>query len=98
MSSSSKTHIGKSQIKLDKVSDVYGQKVYTEKGVYLGEISDIKLDFTKSDASGIILENANNELKRVTDDSSEKIIIPYDWVESVHDIVLTTDVIERLDY
>lgn len=98
MSSSTKSHMSKSQIKMDKVSDVYGQKVYTKEGVYLGVVSNIKLDFSGADAVGIVLQDTNDELRQVTDDKSDNIIIPYKWVESVHDIVLTTDVIKRLDY
>ena len=98
MSSSTESNIGKSQIKMDKVSDVYGQKVYTKEGVYLGVVSNIKLDFSDADAVGLVLQDTNDELKQVTDYERDQIIIPYKWVESVHDIVLTTDVIKRLDY
>jgi sporulation protein YlmC with PRC-barrel domain len=90
--------MGKSQIKMDKVSDVYGQKVYTEEGVYLGVVSNIKLDLSGADAVGLVLQDANDELRQVIDNNNEKIIIPYKWVESVHNIVITTNIIERLDY
>lgn len=98
MSSSTKNQVKRTPATLDKVSDIYGQKVYTKKGVYLGVVSNIKLDFSGASAVGLALQDTNDELKQATDSKTEQIIIPYNWVESIHDIVLTTDVIERLDY
>lgn len=98
MSSARQSRPRESKVRLDKISDIYGQKVYSNRGVYLGTVTDIKLDFSESDAVGIALKDVNQDLKEATENNRNGIIIPYNWVESIHDVVLTTDVVQRLDY
>lgn len=98
MSSARQSRSRESKIRLDKISDIYGQKVYSKKGVYLGTVTDVKLDFSEADAVGIALTDVNQDLKEATENNRNGVVIPYKWVESVHDVVLTIDVVQRLDY
>lgn len=86
------------QARPDTVSDIFGLKVYTKSGVYVGTVDDVKVDFNQRKATGIALTDVNRELKKAANDSSNGVVIPYTWIDSVHDVVLTIDIIERLDY
>lgn len=78
----------------DTVTDIYGLEVYTQAGVYLGVVEDVRLDFRQNSATGLALVDVNRELQEESRD--EGVVIPYNWVESVHDIVITIDVVNRL--
>lgn len=84
------------QTRPDTVSDIFGQKVYSKSGVYLGVVEDVRLNFNQNGATGIALTDVNPNLREVADNN--KVVIPYNWVESVHDIVLTINIIDRLGY
>ncbi len=86
------------QARPDTISDIFGLKVYTKSGVYLGTIDDIRVDFTQQSSTGIVLTDVNPELEKAADSSGQGVVIPYSWVEAVHDVVLTIDIIKRLNY
>lgn len=85
-----------SRVTPDTVTDVYGLEVYSQTGVYLGVVEDVRLDFRQNSATGLALVDTNRELQSETNNQKEGVVIPYNWVESVHDIVITIDVINRL--
>lgn len=95
--STAQTDLQTGQARPDTVSDIFGQKVYTTSGVYLGIVEDVRLNFGQNGATGIALTDVNPELQEAAGDG-EGVIIPYSWVESVHDVVLTIDIIKRLVY
>lgn len=81
----------------DTVSDIFGLKVYSRSGVYLGVVEDVRLNFGQNGATGVALTDVNPEVQEVAG-GGEGVIIPYSWVESVHDVVLTIDIVRRLGY
>lgn len=81
----------------DTVSDMFGLKVYSKSGVYLGVVEDVRLNFTQDGATGVALTDVNPEVQKVAGDGNG-VVIPYSWVESVHDVVLTIDIVKRLGY
>lgn len=95
--STAQSDLQSGQARPDTVSDIFGQKVYTTSGVYLGVVEDVRLNFGQDNATGVALADVNPELQEAAGDG-DGVIIPYSWVESVHDVVLTIDIIKRLTY
>lgn len=87
-----------SKARPDTVSDIVGLEVYTKGGTYIGTVEDIRVNFNHNSATGVALKDVNTELKQASSGSSEVIVIPYNWIQSVHDIIITIDIINRLDY
>lgn len=81
----------------DTVSDVFGLEVYTHNGVYLGTVEDVRLNFSQNGATGIALTDVNPEIEEAAGGGTG-VVIPYSWVEAVHDVVLTIDIVKRLSY
>lgn len=82
----------------DTVSDAFGQKVYTDSGVYLGRVEDVRVNFNEDSATGIALTDVNPEVRESAGSSGDGVVIPYSWVKSVHDVVVTINIVERLQY
>jgi len=97
MATSTKKHFDGGQARPDTVTDIVGLDVYSKSGVYIGEVDDVRLDFTQQCSTGIALTNVNPEIMSVANDSGEGVVIPYNWIESVHDIIITIDILRRLD-
>lgn len=81
----------------DTVSDVFGKKVYSINGVYLGTVDNVRIDIQKNNVNGLCLTDVNSDMIKATGDDKENVIIPYGWVNSISDVVMTIDVIERLE-
>lgn len=94
---STSTKIKNKTARPDTVTDIIGLDVYTRSGVYIGEVDDVKLDFTQQSAIGIALTNINPELKTIKDSNQEGVVIPYKWSNSIHDIIITIDILRRLE-
>lgn len=82
----------------DTVTDIIGLDVYSKNGVYIGEVDDIRLNFSQECATGVALKDVNPEIEKVANNSKNGVVIPYNWIESIHDIVITMDIIQRLDF
>lgn len=96
MATTTKSHFESGQARPNTVTDIVGLEVYTESGVYIGEVDDVRLDFNQQSSTGIALTNLNPELSQVTENSKKGVVIPYNWLTSVHDVVLTIDFLRRL--
>ncbi|MES3517171.1 MAG: PRC-barrel domain-containing protein [Natronomonas sp.] len=79
-----------------EITALVGREVYSTGGVFVGEIEDLKLDLDSERVTGLALREANHELfdGRITD--ARGVIVPYDWVRAVGDVVLVHDIVERL--
>ena len=78
----------------DEITRFVGREVYSNNGVFVGEVEDIQLDTDERRISGLALGRVNEEL---FDKNKQKgVIIPYRWVSAVGDIVIIKDIIERL--
>ncbi|WP_421077448.1 PRC-barrel domain-containing protein [Methanothermococcus sp. Ax23] len=72
-----------------KISEILGKKIYTTKGLYVGETYDAMIDIEKSSVSGIVISDASRGcLRDNVSDPSKKIILPYKIVESIGNIIL----------
>lgn len=98
MSTAKNKHFSNEHARPDTVTDIIGLDVYTKNGVYIGEVDDIRLDFNQTKSTGVALKDINPELLKVVDNSRDGVVIPYTWVDSIHDIVITINLLERLSF
>ena len=81
---------------LEEIHTLVGREVYSNNGVFVGEVEDIKLDLPGEQVSGLALGEVNPALFAEIAASSSGVIIPYRWVRAVGDVILVNDVVERL--
>ncbi|MFA9515924.1 PRC-barrel domain-containing protein [Halopenitus sp. H-Gu1] len=81
----------------DEITSLVGREVYSNNGVFVGEVEDVRLDIESRAVTGLALTELNVELFRNRVQSGEGVIVPYRWVRAVGDVILINDVIERLE-
>ena len=79
-----------------EITSLVGREVYSNNGVFVGEIEDIRLNLQDEMVTGLALGSVNTDLLGPRISGSEGVIVPYRWVRAVGDIVLINDVVERL--
>ena len=79
-----------------EITSLVGREVYSNNGVFVGEIEDLRLDLDAEVVNGLAISTLNPTLFENQETGSKGVIVPYRWVRSVGDIVLVSDVIERL--
>ncbi|WP_336133520.1 PRC-barrel domain-containing protein [Natronomonas amylolytica] len=79
-----------------EITTLVGREVYSNNGVFVGEVEDIQLDVDQELVTGLALGEVNRELFDARVSKSNGVIIPYRWVRAVGDIVLVNDIVERL--
>ncbi|GAB7008291.1 PRC-barrel domain-containing protein [Halorubrum trueperi] len=80
-----------------EITSLVGREVYSNNGVFVGEIEDVRLDLDAQAVTGLALAELNRELFAGRVEGNTGVIVPYRWVRAVGDVVLVNDVIERLD-
>lgn len=79
-----------------EITSLVGREVYTNNGVYLGEVEDLRLDLDAENVTGLALHELNRELFREESSSARGVIVPYRWVQAVGDVVIVNDIAERI--
>lgn len=79
-----------------EITTLVGREVYSNNGVFVGEIEDIRLDLDKQGVTGLALHQLNRELFTSEIDSARGVILPYRWVQSVGDVVIVNSIVEHL--
>ncbi|MFT4922807.1 MAG: sporulation protein YlmC with PRC-barrel domain [Haloarculaceae archaeon] len=79
-----------------EITTLVGREVYTNNGVFIGQVEDLKLNLDTEEVTGLALHELNMELFGTETSSAQGIIVPYRWVQSVGDIVLVSDIVERI--
>ena len=79
-----------------EITSLVGREVYSNNGVYVGEIEDIQLNLDEKMVTALAVADLNGELFEDVPRSSG-VLVPYRWVRAVGDIVLVNDTIERLN-
>ena len=69
---------------LEEVSELIGVQVYTNKGVFLGNVNNLIIDIDNCRVDGLFITDTNPLLV----EDSRNIAVPYRWVQSVGDIIL----------
>ena len=76
-----------------KITTLVGREVYSNEGVFVGEVADVRLDLTERQAvTGLALTQLNDELFSDLVGSKKGVILPYRWVRAVGDVILVNDV------
>ncbi|MDY6779680.1 MAG: PRC-barrel domain-containing protein [Halobacteria archaeon] len=78
----------------DEITRLVGRDVYSNNGVFVGEVEDVQLETDDRRISGVALGGVNDEL--FDQDDNKGVIIPYRWVSAVGDIIIIKDIVERL--
>ena len=79
-----------------EITSLVGREVYSNNGVFVGEIEDLRLNVDGRTVTGLALSNLNTELFVEEARSGQGVIVPYRWVRAVGDVVLINDVVERV--
>jgi sporulation protein YlmC with PRC-barrel domain len=69
---------------LEEVSELIGVQVYTNKGVFLGNVNNLIVDIDACKVDGLFITDTNPLLV----EDSRNIAVPFRWVQSVGDIIL----------
>lgn len=80
----------------EEITTLVGREVYSNNGVFVGEVEDLRLNLDTEVVNGLALAALNPELFADVATGSKGVIIPYRWVRAVGDVVLINDVVERL--
>ena len=79
-----------------EITSLVGREVYSNNGVFVGQVEDLRLDLGGETVTGLALASLNDELFNGRAAGARGVIIPYRWVRSVGDIILVSDVVERM--
>ncbi len=76
-----------------QLSSLYGQELYTDRGIYVGKIEDVSVDIKEKRVSGLAVRNVNPNAFNAG--KKKGVIIPFRWVTAIGDIVLIKHVKRR---
>ena len=79
-----------------EITSLVGREVYSNDGVFVGEIEDLRLDMTDERVTGLALGRINRELFDDRVEGANGVLLPYRWVRAVGDVVLVNDAVEQL--
>ena len=79
-----------------EITSLVGREVYTSTGVFLGEVEDMRLDLDTQEVTGLALHGLNREMFADELTTSRGVIVPYRWVQAVGDIIIVSDIVERI--
>lgn len=79
-----------------EITSLVGREVYSNNGVFVGEVEDLRLNIDDETVTGLALANLNHELFAEEARSGQGIIVPYRWVRAVGDVILINDIVERV--
>ncbi|MEZ3114892.1 PRC-barrel domain-containing protein [Halobaculum sp. MBLA0147] len=79
-----------------EITSLVGREVYSNNGVFVGKVEDVRLDLHEEAVTGIALGELNDELFGARVGPREGVMVPYRWVRAVGDVILINDVVERL--
>ena len=79
-----------------EITTLVGREVYSNNGVFVGEVEDVRLNVDACAVTGLALGELNRELFSEVVAGENGVMIPYRWVRAVGDVILINDTIERL--
>jgi sporulation protein YlmC with PRC-barrel domain len=69
---------------LEEISEIVGLQVYTNQGVFLGNVNNLVLDVENGAVDGLFVGETNPLLV----EGGRAVSVPYRWIQSVGDIVI----------
>jgi sporulation protein YlmC with PRC-barrel domain len=94
-STSASTNTDDEADRAQDITTLIGRDVYSNNGVFIGEIEDVRLDLDAERVTGLAMTALNDELFANVVRGARGVIIPYRWVRAVGDVVLVHDLVER---
>lgn len=79
-----------------EITSLVGREVYSNNGVYVGEVEDLRLDIDGEIVTGLAVSEINRELFDGIATGARGVMLPYRWVVSVGDVVLVNDLVEHV--
>jgi sporulation protein YlmC with PRC-barrel domain len=79
-----------------EITSLVGREVYSNNGVYVGEVEDVRLNIDDQVVTGLAVSEINHELFEGVTAGARGVMVPYRWVMSVGDVVLVNDLVERV--
>ncbi|MCU4742083.1 PRC-barrel domain-containing protein [Halobacteria archaeon AArc-m2/3/4] len=79
-----------------EITSLVGREVYSNNGVFVGEVEDLRLNVDGEAVTGLALGSLNTELFAGEANGARGVIVPYRWVRAVGDVILINDVVERV--
>jgi len=79
-----------------EITSLVGREVYTNNGVFLGEVEDLRLNLDAQNVTGLALHQLNRELFSQESANARGVIVPYRWVQAVGDVIIVNDLAERI--
>ena len=79
-----------------EITSLVGREVYTNNGVYVGEVEDLKLNLDIRAVTGLAVGRLSRELFEAEAKNGKGVVVPYRWVRAVGDVILVADVVERV--
>jgi len=75
-------------ITVKNVSEVFGKDVFTDKGVFCGNVSDIEINMAKFRMNSLIVETGRGSFLSDMVGGKKGVIIPYTLVVNIGDVVI----------
>ena len=69
-----------------QITDLFGLQIYTDKGMFVGEVEDVVIDVDNKKMEGIVVGKVNDQLFELKNYKGLK--IPYRIISAIDDIVL----------
>lgn len=79
-----------------EITSLVGREVYTNNGVFIGEVEDLRLELDAENVTGLALHELSRELFGAEATSARGVIVPYRWVQSVGDVIIVNNIVERI--
>jgi sporulation protein YlmC with PRC-barrel domain len=79
-----------------EITGLIGREVYSNNGVFVGEIEDVRIDMRAEAITGLALGELNADLFASHVEGGQGVMLPYRWVRATGDVVLVNDIVERL--
>ena len=77
---------------IGEISTLFGLKVYTDEGRYVGVVEDVVIDVERKQIRSLALSEYN---KFLIDSKAPGVLIPYRLVKAVGDIIIIKDVFKK---
>jgi sporulation protein YlmC with PRC-barrel domain len=68
------------------ITDLFGLQIYTDKGMFIGEVEDVVLDVDQKKMEALVVGKVNDQLFELKNFKGLK--IPYRIISAIDDIVL----------
>ena len=76
-----------------EVTDFINLPVYTNRGIYVGEVRDVIIDVDERRVDKLVLTNTHKEMV----EQGMDVAVPYRWVSAVGDIIILSYFPEKVE-